>query len=208
MLIILIPRPVSILAYHLSLIHLRVFFFFLISFSTEKRCEVEVEREKEREKKIEGWIPSRTFRKYLPFVCRHFRELFLSFLVLPWACYHSTYRFFGWKIANRFGSAWLNFSGERWRLYRSFHSRRVFSYLGWKGLLMSRVFQASPTDKQWIDLLVKYVQCRNYFLHVHLFIHPYFSSNYYSFWNNILFIPNNFILYTYHLPLSRFMRKT
>lgn len=165
MLIILIP-PCS--RYHLSLIHLRVF-FFLIS-SEIKNLDGETlwsgSGKGERERKNRGLNTESNFPQIFAIRVPAFSRVIPILPCPPLGLLPFHVSILRMENCQQ---VWLglNFSGERWRLYRFFSARGGFSYLGWKGLLMSRVFQVSPTDKQWIDLLVKYVRCRNYFHSFH-----------------------------------------
>lgn len=178
------------------------FFFFLslISFSMEKRCEryeVETQRERER-KKIEGRIPRVEVSAN---ICHSCAGIFASshsfyppFLVLRWACYHCTDRFLGWKIANRFGLAWISRGKDGDCI--DFSIRDGFSYL--ERIINGPRFSAFPTT----DRLVRSVKySRNCFL-------PFFF--FFSF--ILLFLlKRNYTRSNYsylrNLSLSRFTRK-
>lgn len=115
-------------------------------------------KRREREKKNRGSnTSSRSFRKYLPFVCRHSHSSYPPFLVLRWACYHCTDRFLGWKIANRFGLAWISRGKDGDCI--DFSIRDGFSYL--ERIINGPRFSAFPTT----DRLVRSVKySRNCFL--------------------------------------------
>lgn len=156
----------------------------------EKRCE-RYEVETEREKKIEGRIPSRTFRKYLPFVCRHFRE---SLFILP--CPPLGLLPFHGSIPRMENcqQVWLglNFSGQRWRLYRFFHSRRVFLF-GLERIINEPRFSGFSTYR-WIGLVVKYSVWKLFFI--------FFSSSSYFFSNEIIFVFEVILICVIYLYLS------
>lgn len=158
------------------------------------------ERERER-KKIEGRIPRVEVSAN---ICHSCAGIFASshssyppFLVLRWACYHCTDRFLGWKIANRFGLAWISRGKDGDCI--DFSIRDGFSYL--ERIINGPRFSAFPTT----DRLVRSVKySRNCFL-PSFFSSPS-SSCFFS--NEIIPVQIILIYVTYsHLSLSRFTRK-
>lgn len=168
-------------------------------------------RERER-KKIEGRIPRVEVSAN---ICHSCAGIFASshsfyppFLVLRWACYHCTDRFLGWKIANRFGLAWISRGKDGDCI--DFSIRDGFSYL--ERIINGPRFSAFPTT----DRLVRSVKySRNCFLPFFFFFsfillfllkRNYTRSNYSYLRNVLALIPFSFyaenITYILYVPNS------
>lgn len=86
----------------------------------------------------------------------------------------------------------LNFSGQRWRLYRFFHSRRVFLF-GLERIINEPRFSGFSTYR-WIGLVVKYSVWKLFFI--------FFSSSSYFFSNEIIFVFEVILICVIYLYLS------